>query len=83
MLLVETPNPNMLRRDTPPEGGLLERWLEDMPPLPPLHAPDSPTWSNSIAICAIMRDENVTDVREWLQYYRYASSFVLPCVPSL
>lgn len=26
---------------------------------------------NSVAICATMMDENSTDVREWLLYYRY------------
>ena len=50
-------------------------WLEDLPKLPPQHGPDSATWSNSIAICAIMKDENVTDVREWLTYHQCASSF--------
>ena len=33
-------------------------------------SPDSPAWSNSLALCAVMKDENITDVREWLQYYR-------------
>jgi hypothetical protein len=42
-----------------------------MPMMPPNHAPDSEEWSNSIALCSIMRDENVTDVMEWLKYYQY------------
>jgi hypothetical protein len=33
---------------------------------------NSDAWSNSIALCATMRQENATDVREWLQYYRYS-----------
>lgn len=39
-----------------------------------VHAPWNKKWRNSIAICATMRQENVTDVVEWLTYYR--------CVPS-
>ena len=35
-------------------------------------APWEPAWGNSVAICAVMKQENVTDVREWLQYYRRA-----------
>lgn len=37
------------------------------------HSPDSPLWNNSVAICALMKSENSTDVREWLLYYKYAS----------
>ena len=72
VLLAEAPRPNKLRRDTPPPWGT--RWVQDMPALPPLHAPDSPTWKDTVAVCAIMRDENITDVREWLQYYRCAAA---------
>jgi hypothetical protein len=35
------------------------------------HAPWHTGWSNSIAICATMRHENITDVVEWLSYYKY------------
>jgi hypothetical protein len=42
----------------------------DLPPLPDSSAPWNSQWSNSIAICAIMRDENITDVQEWLEYYK-------------
>ena len=38
--------------------------------------PWMPGWDNSIAICATMKSENVTDVREWLQYYRCSAR---PC----
>lgn len=48
----------------------MTRWLSGLPVMPPNHSPESPDWSNSIAICAIMRDENATDVMEWLRYYR-------------
>ena len=34
------------------------------------HGPNSTNWSNSVAICATMKDENATDVREWLLYYQ-------------
>ena len=33
------------------------------------------TWKNSVALCATMMNENVTDVTEWLNYYRYAVCF--------
>jgi hypothetical protein len=33
-------------------------------------APWHADWNNSIALCAVMRDENVMDVAEWLTYYR-------------
>ena len=45
-------------------------WLEGLDELPPAHAPDGARWRNSVALCAVMRDENATDVREWLQYYQ-------------
>ena len=38
-----------------------------------VHAAPTPfttAWDNSIAICAIMRNEHTDDVREWLQYHR-------------
>lgn len=35
--------------------------------LEPVHKPGQ---NNSVAICATMKDENATDVREWLLYYR-------------
>lgn len=34
----------------------------------------SPAGPNSVALCTTMKSENSTDVREWLQYYRYAST---------
>ena len=33
-------------------------------------SPFSLDWDNTIAICAIMRQERVEDIREWLQYHR-------------
>lgn len=36
------------------------------------HGPNSTSWTNSVAICAVMKEENSTDVREWLLYYQYA-----------
>jgi hypothetical protein len=35
------------------------------------HTPWHKKWNNSIAICAIMRHENITDVVEWLSYHQY------------
>ena len=31
-------------------------------------------WDNSVAICAIMRQERTEDLREWLQYHRHGLS---------
>jgi hypothetical protein len=45
-------------------------WLQDMPPMQAAHAPDSDAWANSIAMCAVMKDEQLEDVQEWLSYYR-------------
>ena len=50
--------------------------LEGTPPPPASGVPDdrfapwNENWSNSVAICATMRQENVTDVAEWLAYHR-------------
>lgn len=48
----------------------MTRWLQGLPLMPGNHSPESEEWSNSIAVCSIMRDENVTDVMEWVRYYR-------------
>lgn len=50
-------------------AGVLRRSRAPREP-PSDRAPWHPRWSNSIAICAVMRGENATDVREWLGYYR-------------
>eukprot|EP00892_Ulva_mutabilis_P000949 jgi/Ulvmu1/10855/UM007_0029.1 len=43
----------------------------DLPLLPSSeHAPNSSSWRNSVAICATMKHENSTDVREWLLHYQ-------------
>lgn len=34
------------------------------------HGPNSTAWNNSVAICATMKEENATDVKEWLLYYQ-------------
>jgi hypothetical protein len=52
-----------------PEAGT-RSWLQGLPPLPKSHSPNSENWTNSIAICAVMKDENLTDVAEWLTYHR-------------
>lgn len=38
------------------------------------HGPNSTAWRNSVAMCATMKTENSTDVREWLLHYRYAAT---------
>ena len=64
-------------------------WLSHMPKLPASVAPTAPGWNNTVAVCATMKDENVTDVREWLTYYQCAQSplaysasheVILPCI---
>lgn len=37
-------------------------------------SPKSQGWDNSIAVCAIMKQEQVSDVREWLMYHKCAPS---------
>lgn len=68
------PQRNQTRRlrltDNPFPGAVELSWLEGLQPLPAWHGPDSPNWSNSFALCATMKDENITDVVEWITYYR-------------
>jgi hypothetical protein len=64
-----------------PESGV-RSWLTDLPPLPNTFSPDSDNWSNSIAICAVMKDENITDVMEWIAYHQCVttvSAFPVAC----
>lgn len=42
----------------------------ELPALSLEHAPWATRWNNTLAICTTMRDENNTDVIEWLSYYR-------------
>lgn len=58
-----------------PQSGVTP-WLSGLPKLPESHAPNSEHWSNSIAICAIMKDENITDVAEWVSYHKCAPASV-------
>lgn len=41
---------------------------------------DSDQWDNSMAVCAIMKNENVSDVLEWLQYHKcvHTSTLIVP-----
>jgi hypothetical protein len=77
--------PDVQNKATKPQQRLeknadyMTRWLHSMPVMPLNHSPESDEWSNSIAICAIMRDENVTDVTEWLKYYMCASFCTFKC----
>lgn len=65
--------------------------LEHMPKMPSRHllstsndstpiqmdrAPWEANWNNSIALCAIMQRENITDIVEWLSYYKYVPRIV-------
>jgi hypothetical protein len=44
----------------------------DLPKLSNRLAPWTRTWTNTIALCSTVRQENTTDLREWLLYYRCA-----------
>ena len=55
-------------------------WLESLPALPDSRGPADANWNNSVALCGVMKDENITDVREWLHYYKYAAS--TRCAPA-
>ena len=70
----------MRRSENPwPYSGVTS-WLVGMPPLPDSHAPTSSHWSNSVAICAVMKDENTTDIIEWLTYHQCAAPAYQPSI---
>jgi len=52
------------------EGNAASFELAELPRRPPSAEPQGSAWRNSVAVCVTIRDENATDVREWLQYYR-------------
>lgn len=41
-------------------------------PLDISRAPDGPAWSNSLALCTMIKWERPEDVLEWVQYYKCA-----------
>ena len=41
-------------------------------PLPIERAPNGSAWSNSLALCTMIKWEQPADVLEWVQYYKYA-----------
>eukprot|EP00892_Ulva_mutabilis_P012232 jgi/Ulvmu1/9381/UM051_0008.1 len=43
----------------------------DLPQLPINRSPMDSSWSNSVAICAVSKMDNTTDLREWVQYHRW------------
>lgn len=53
-------------------------WHNDVEALPEDRSPMGHDWDNSVAICAIMRGEFMTDVREWLLYHKCVS--LLCCI---
>ena len=53
----------------------IARWEEahadgGLPRKPQSQGPDSIAWSNTVGVCSMIQDENATDVREWVHYYR-------------
>lgn len=71
----------MKRRPAGKQRNLFITWEEthqtgNLPELDePVRAASGP---NSVALCTVMKEENSTDVREWLSYYRC----VLSCTRS-
>jgi hypothetical protein len=58
----------------------------DLHELPAERGPNGTGWDNSVAICACIRNENATDVREWILYYKCAPTILAilhACVASL
>ena len=58
----------------------IERWEHahadgGIPRKPESQGPDSTAWSNTVGICSMIQDENATDVREWVLYYRCESAW--------
>ena len=41
--------------------------------------PLSQDFANTVAVCSLMKDEEVGDVREWLEYHRHAPCFPFFC----
>lgn len=68
--------PLRLSKNEWPASGV-RPWLSNMPPMSSSHSPKSAHWTNSIALCAISKDEEVTDVIEWLLYYQCAPRLAL------
>jgi hypothetical protein len=63
------------RAASQPAIGSAERNLQSVDSLArDLVAPWHPLWTNSVAVCATMKEENITDVKEWLAYYKYVFS---------
>lgn len=52
----------------------------DLPELPEYRSPQGKEWTNSVAICAITKDENTTDVREWVLYHKCVPFYGFLCV---
>jgi hypothetical protein len=69
---VSPPAQLRLDRNVRPESAYTP-WLQGLPTMGFDHSPTSSQWTNSIAFCTIMKDENITDIREWLTYHRCAS----------
>jgi hypothetical protein len=50
------------------------------PKLDDSRAPDQPGWSNSVAICTCIKDEQPTDLAEWVQYHKCVVPFSWHCL---
>lgn len=63
----------------PPEEEQEQPFVQELAfsPLPPDRAPDHSHWSNSIAICTSIKDENLQDMVEWVEYHKYVR-FAVP-----
>lgn len=76
-LCLFAPQRDLLKEQECGKGDSMRRWMEahaDGPLMPkPLEAgPDRDSWTNSIGLCSMIQDENSTDIREWILYYKCA-----------
>lgn len=79
--LLTQPKKTLRLQTNPFPGAYFVPWLEGMEPLPEEFGPSSKSWDNSFAVCSIMKDENITDVREWISYYRLVKQSSLETIP--
>jgi hypothetical protein len=78
LLRAETPQLRLSENKWPDSG--TRPWLSGMPLMSGSHSPNSVHWTNSIALCAVMKDENITDIVEWLLYYQCVPCWCRLCV---
>ena len=56
----------------------MARGPTNLPWLPEAHSPNATSWNDTVALCTVIYNEELADVREWLHYYRRACARVQP-----